>query len=49
LIVVVDTNVWISALVFSKPGSVPRQVLDRVVSEDKLATSEELRAEVHRF
>jgi putative PIN family toxin of toxin-antitoxin system len=49
LIVVIDTNVWISALVFSKPGSVPGRVLKRIVNTDKLATSEELRNEIHRI
>jgi putative PIN family toxin of toxin-antitoxin system len=49
LIVVLDTNVWISALVFSKPGSVPIRALERAVNEDTLATSRELRAEIHRI
>jgi putative PIN family toxin of toxin-antitoxin system len=49
LIVVLDTNVWVSALVFSKPGSVPIRALERAVNEDTLATSRELRAEIHRI
>jgi uncharacterized protein len=49
LIVVLDTNVWISALVFSKPGSVPIRALERAVNQDTLATSRELRAEIHRI
>jgi len=49
LIVVVDTNVWISALVFSKPGSVPVRALKRAVRDDVLAASTEMRAEIHRI
>ncbi len=49
MIVVVDTNVWISALVFGKPGSVPIRVLERAVQVDTLASSRELRAEIHRI
>ena len=49
MIVVVDTNVWISALVFSKPGSVPMRALERAVYVDTLASSRELRAEIRRI
>ena len=49
MIVVLDTNVWASALVFGKTDSVPARALKRAVSEDILATSRELREEIHRI
>jgi putative PIN family toxin of toxin-antitoxin system len=49
LIVVLDTNVWASALVFGKTYSVPARALKRAVRDDTLATSRELRAEIHRI
>jgi len=48
LIVVIDTNVWISALLFSGSDSVPSQALRRAVRDDILATSEELNQEIAR-
>jgi len=48
LIVVIDTNVWISALLFSGSDSVPNQALKRAVRDDTLATSEELNHEIKR-
>jgi len=48
LIVVIDTNVWISALLFSGSDSVPNQALRRAVRDDILATSEELNQEIAR-
>lgn len=44
----IDTNVWISAFAFSRPGSVPGRVLERVVLEDTLATCAQLSEEVYR-
>ncbi len=49
MIVVLDTNVWISALLFSSPDSIPVRALQRAVREDVLATSPELREETYRI
>lgn len=49
MIAVIDTNVWISALVFSKPGSVPGRVLRRIVLEDTLALGREIWEGIHRI
>jgi len=49
LIVVIDTHVWVSALLFSRPGSIPVRALQRAVREDVIATSPELREEIHRI
>jgi putative PIN family toxin of toxin-antitoxin system len=54
LIVVVDTNVWISGLHFARPGSVPTQALRRAMEHDVLATcleteTELLRILIHKF
>ena len=48
MIVVVDTNVWISALHFSKPGSTPYRALHRAALEDMIATSYEIELEIFR-
>ena len=48
MIVVLDTNVWVSALQFSRPDSIPLRALQRAVREDVLATSHDLREEIHR-
>lgn len=40
-----DTNVWVSALQFGRPNSVP---LQKAVREDVLAFSPEMRVEIHR-
>jgi putative PIN family toxin of toxin-antitoxin system len=48
LIVVLDTNVWISALQFGRPDSIPLRALQRALREDVMATSPELREEIHR-
>lgn len=48
MIVVFDTNVWISALVFSKPFSTPFQALAKAISEDLIATCEEIEEEILR-
>ena len=49
MIVVLDTNVWVSALIFGKADSVPARALKRAVREDILAVSPELRAEIYRI
>ncbi len=48
MIVVIDTNVWISALLFSGPDSVPNRALRRAVRDDILAVCEELDDEIVR-
>ncbi len=48
MIVVLDTNVWVSALHFTSGKSVPEEALRRATSLDLLGTSEELRFEVFR-
>ncbi len=49
MIVVVDTNVWISALLFSRAGSIPERALMRAVRADVIATSVEMRGEIARI
>lgn len=48
MIVVIDTNVWISALIFGKPGGIPARAIKRAVTEDLLVTSVETLEEVRR-
>ena len=48
MIVVLDTNVWVSALQFGRPSSIPLRALQRALTEDILATSPDLRNEIHR-
>jgi putative PIN family toxin of toxin-antitoxin system len=48
LIVVLDTNVWSSALAYSRPGSTPVRALHKAVTEDVIAISNDLIAEIHR-
>jgi putative PIN family toxin of toxin-antitoxin system len=48
LIVILDTNVWVSALQFGRPDSIPLRALQRALTEDTLATSPDLRDEIHR-
>jgi len=48
LIVVIDTNVWISALQFARPEATPRRALDKAMREDVLAVCDEIEAEVLR-
>ncbi len=47
--IVVDTNVWISALIFGKPGNVPARAIKKAVTEDTLAASPELLHELRRI
>jgi putative PIN family toxin of toxin-antitoxin system len=45
--VVIDSNVWVSALVF---GGNPRRVLEKIVGQDiTIVTSEEINTEVRRI
>jgi putative PIN family toxin of toxin-antitoxin system len=48
VIVVLDTNVWISALQFAKRRGTPTLALERAMSEDTIATCAELEAEILR-
>ncbi len=48
MIVVIDTNIWISALQFSRPTAPPRKALEKAMRDDLIATCEEIEAEVLR-
>jgi putative PIN family toxin of toxin-antitoxin system len=48
LIVVIDTNVWISALQFAKSRGTPTRELESAMSEQVIATCDEIDAEVVR-
>jgi putative PIN family toxin of toxin-antitoxin system len=46
VIVVIDANVWISALQFAKHRGTPTLALERAMSEDVIATCDEIDAEI---
>jgi putative PIN family toxin of toxin-antitoxin system len=48
VIVVLDTNVWISALQFVKRRGIPTRALEKGMSEDVIATCTEIEAEILR-
>ncbi len=48
MIVVVDTNVWISAPQFAKRRGTPTLALEKAMSEDVIATCDEIDAEIVR-
>lgn len=48
MIVVLDTNVWISALVFAKGFGKPTQALEKAMSLDVIATCDEIEDEIAR-
>jgi len=48
VIVVIDTNVWISALQFAKGRGTPTLALEKAMNEDVIATCEEIDAEIMR-
>jgi uncharacterized protein len=48
LIVVIDTNVWISALQFVQRRGTPTRALEKAMSEDVIATCDEINAEIVR-
>jgi uncharacterized protein len=48
VIVVIDTNVWISALQFAKHRGTPTLALEKAMSEDVIATCDEIDAEIVR-
>jgi hypothetical protein len=49
VIVVLDTNVWISALQFAKHRGTPTQALAKAMSEDIIATCGEIESDFSRF
>ena len=49
MIVVIDTNVWISALQFAKHRGTPTLALEQAMSEDVIATCNEIDAEIMRI
>jgi putative PIN family toxin of toxin-antitoxin system len=49
LIVVFDTNIWVSALQFGKRYSSPVQALEKAMREDIIAIADELEEEVFRI
>jgi predicted nucleic acid-binding protein len=46
VIVVIDTNVWISALQFAKRRGTPTLALEKAMSEDVIASCDEIDAEI---
>jgi len=48
VIVVIDTNVWISALQFARRRGTPTRALEKAMSEDVIATCDEVDAEIVR-
>ena len=48
MIVVIDTNVWISALQFAKGRGTPTLALEKAMGEDVIATRNEIDAEIVR-
>jgi uncharacterized protein len=49
LIVVVDTNIWVSALQFGRNQGTPAKALSRAVQRDTIAIADEIEAEVLRI
>lgn len=48
MIVVLDTNVWISALQFAKHRGTPTRALEKAVIEDVIASCGEIETEIRR-
>ncbi len=48
MIVVLDTNVWISALQFARNRGAPTRALEKAVSQDVIATCAEIESEIVR-
>ena len=46
--VVINTNVWISALQFAKVHGAPTLALEKAMNEDVIATCDEIDAEIVR-
>ena len=49
MIVVLDTNVWISALQFAKGRGAPLRALEKAMVEDVIASCSEIEAETSVF
>ena len=48
MIVVLDTNVWVSALQFADRRGMPTRALEKAMSEDIIATCPEIEAQILR-
>ena len=48
MIVVIDTNVWVSGLQFARQRGTPTLALEKAMSEDVIATCDEINAEIFR-
>ena len=48
MIVVLDTNVWISGLQFAKHYGMPTRAIEKAMSQDVIATCPEIEEEIHR-
>jgi putative PIN family toxin of toxin-antitoxin system len=48
VIVVIDTNVWVSGLQFAKHHGTPTLAIERAMSEDVVASCDEIDAEIFR-
>lgn len=48
MIVVIDTNVWVSGLQFAKHRGTPTLALEKAMSEDVIASCDEINAEIFR-
>jgi uncharacterized protein len=48
VIVVLDTNVWISALQFAQRRGTPTRAVEKAISEDVIASCSEIEAEILR-
>ncbi len=48
MIVVIDTNVWVSGLQFAKHRGTPTLALEKAMSEDVIASCDEISAEIFR-
>jgi uncharacterized protein len=48
LIVVLDTNVWVSGLQFAKQYGMPTRAIEKAMSQDVIATCAEIEEEIYR-
>jgi predicted nucleic acid-binding protein len=48
VIVVLDTNVWISGLQFARQHGIPTRALEKAMREDFIATCNEINSEIFR-
>lgn len=48
MIVVIDTNVWVSGLQFARQRGTPTLALEKAMGEDEIATCDEIDAEISR-